>query len=89
MKTDVFDSYAYLANGKVMHFDVLVPSGTTKEKALAYAEAFLASVGVASVELQSMRCNFCHSEMAHDNVVDSINNAGHFILQMEGCPNPY
>ncbi len=89
MKIDVFDTYATIGSSKPLHFDVMVAHGTPKEKALAYAESFLVSIGVTKVELKLMLCNFCHSEIANTTMAEDINKHGHFILQLEGCPNPY
>lgn len=89
MKIDVYDTYAQSKNGKVIHFDVFLPHGGDKETAVRYAQGFLASIGESAEALRAERCNFCHSEMAHPVVQAQIEKTGHFILQMEGCPNPY
>jgi hypothetical protein len=89
MKIDVFDTYAHTDAGKVLHFDVLMPNGSTQESAIAHANSFLASIGVTQAKIKSLRCNFCHSEPANDTMKQSIDTHGYFILQMEGCPNPY
>lgn len=89
MKMDVFDTYAQVKAGQVLHFDVLVPVATAKEKVMIYAGLFLTSIGCPEAHVASVRCNFCHSEMAAAHVSDTIKKDGYFILQMEGCPNPY
>ncbi len=89
MKIDVYDTYAVSKSGKTIHFDVFLPNGGSKESALNYARAFLKSIGEPEDELKSERCNFCHSEKAHPVVEAEIIKSGHFILQMEGCPNPF
>ncbi|MBL8547736.1 MAG: DUF2024 family protein [Hyphomonadaceae bacterium] len=89
MKIDVYDTYATSKAGKTMHFDVFLPSGGNKETALRYAHAFLESIGEAAGALKSERCNFCHSEQAHPDIEAEIAKSGHYILQMEGCPNRY
>lgn len=89
MKIDVYDTYAKSKAGHVIHFDVLLPSGVGKEKAVQYAQAFLTSIGESSDALKSERCNFCHSESAHPVVEAAIAKSGHYILQMEGCPHPH
>lgn len=88
MKIDVYDSYA-TSNGRRMHFDVFVESGTSKDKALEYGKQWLASIGEDAEALNQSLCNFCHTEMANPEVERTIKNQGHFILQMEGCPAPY
>ncbi len=89
MKIDVYDTYATSKAGKTIHFDVLLPNGGSKETAIKYAHAFLESIGEAADALKSERYNFCHSEPAHPVVEAEIAKSGHYILQMEGCPNPY
>ena len=89
MKIDVYDTYATSKSGKTIHFDVFLPSGGDKEAALRHAHAFLESIGETAEALKSERCNFCHSEQAHPAVEAEIAKSGHYILQMEGCPNPH
>lgn len=89
MKIDVYDTYATSKAGKTLHFDVFLLSGGSKENAVKYARAFLESIGEAADALKSERCNFCHSENAPPFVEAEIAKSGHYILQMEGCPNPY
>ena len=89
MKIDVFDTYAHTSAGEIIHFDVLMPHGAIQEAAITHANTFLASIGVMQANVKSLRCNFCHSEPANDKIEQSIAANGCFILQMEGCPNPY
>ena len=88
MKIDVYDTYATSKSGKTIHFDVLLASGGSKKTALEYAHAFLKSIGEEEKALKSERCSFCHTESAHPVVETEIAKSGHYILQMEGCPNP-
>ncbi len=89
MKIDVYDTYANSKNGHIIHFDVLIPSGEGKEKAVKFAGEFLKTIGESANALKQERCNFCHSESANDEIQNSIEKQGYFILQMEGCPKPY
>jgi len=89
MNIDVYDTYATSKIGKTIHFDVFLASGGNKETAVQYAHAFLESIGETADALKSERCNFCHTEPAHPVVEAAIVKHGHYILQMEGCPNPY
>jgi len=88
MKIDVYDSYAR-SNGRLMHFDIFVRSGTSELTALEHGRNWLDSLGENSNALEQSRCNFCHSEMANPEVARTIENQGYFVLQMEGCPAPY
>ena len=89
MKIDVYDSFASSNQGRLMHFDVFVESGTPAEQALAYGQQWLLSIGESAAGLKQSHCNFCHSEAAIPEVAQHIQNHGYFILQMEGCPAPY
>ena len=87
MKTDVYDSYARDGE-RVLHFDVLVEHGTTKDQAFDYGQKWLVEIGESPDTLKQSHCNFCHSESASDEVRKAIDKDGFFILQMEGCPDP-
>ncbi|HEY8189990.1 MAG TPA: DUF2024 family protein [Micavibrio sp.] len=88
MKIDVYDTYAKSRTDSVIHFDVLVAQGTSRDDAFAYARQWLASIGENAENLSQSRCTFCHSEQANPVVQDAIHREGHYILQMEGCPHP-
>lgn len=88
MKIDVYDTYARSGAGRTIHFDVLLPSGGDQKTALKHAHAYLRSIGEDVSSLKSDRCNFCHSETAHPLVESEIKKTGHYILKMEGCPDP-
>lgn len=89
MKIDVYDTYVTSKMGKTIHFDVLLPNGAGKEKALAFAREFLEKIGEKPDLLKQERCNFCHSENANSGLQEYINKHGHYILQMENCPDPF
>lgn len=86
MKVDVYDTYATGTDKKTIHFDVLVPTGTTGDIAFKFAKEWLAQVGLSQAELKQSRCNFCHTESASPRVVTDIERDGYHILRMEGCP---
>lgn len=89
MKIDVYDTYALSKTGQTIHFDIFLPHSGDKETAVQYARAFLESIGETSAGLKSERCNFCHTESAPPSIEAEITKSGHYVLQMEGCPNPY
>lgn len=89
MKIDVYDTYATSKTGKTIHFDVLLPNGEVKEKAVAFARKFLEEIGESADSLKQERCNFCHSENANIHLKEYIDQHGHYILQMENCPTPF
>ena len=88
MQIDVYDSYAQSKNGNVMHFDVFVERGASKEKAFEYGRFWLTKIGEDAEGLEQSRCNYCHYEQANPDVQEAIQKNGYYILQMEGCPNP-
>jgi len=88
MKIDVYDSYAKY-EGRVMHFDIFVKTGTSKASALQYGKEWLKSIYEEAEGLEQSLCNYCHSEIANPEVERSIKSTGYFILQMKGCPAPY
>jgi len=87
MKIDIYDTYANTEDGKVIHFDVVVENGTSKEKAYEYALVFINSAKLNGVTLKQNKCNFCHSENADQESINLIKNNGFYIIPMEGCPN--
>lgn len=89
MQIDVYDTYARAKNGNVIHFDVLLPKGAGQEAAIKFAGQFLETIGESADFLKQGICNFCHSEAASAEIEKSVTQSGHFILQMEGCPDPY
>jgi hypothetical protein len=86
MKVDVYDTYATSAKGAMIHFDVLVPMGTSAETAFKFAREWLDQVGMGDAELEQTRCNFCHSENAGARVIIDVEQDGYHIIRMEGCP---
>lgn len=89
MKIDVFDSYATTDDETLMHFDIFVETGTSEKTALSYGQQWLESIGLQRDILKLSRCNFCHTEAANPEIAEHIQQHHYFILQMEGCPQPY
>ncbi len=88
MKVDIYDTYARSAEGLIIHFDVLVESGTPHDKAYQFAKEWLTEIGENPEKLDQSRCNYCHSGEANPEIKESIGKKEYYILQMEGCPNP-
>ena len=88
MKIDVYDSYANTVDGRLVHFDVFVKSGTDPDSALRHGKEWLTSIGESPAGLKQSSCNFCHTEVANPKVQSAVEMEGFFILQMEGCPDP-
>ena len=86
MNCDVFDTYVTRPDGQMMHFDIIVPSGTEHETALAYGQHYLVGAGIENGKVTAEQCRFCHVEQATPQMAQAIAEQGYFILAMEGCP---
>lgn len=86
MNCDVFDTYVARRDGQLMHFDIMVPTGTPHETALAFGQNYLEEVGIADGKVTAKQCRFCHVEQATPEMQQAIAQKGYFILAMEGCP---
>jgi len=86
MYISVWDTYVQRQDGKVMHFDILVPHDLKDtSKIFNFGKDYLKSKPFKTGELTSRECQFCHIEKASEEVVASINNKGYFILEMQNC----
>ena len=88
MELDVFDTYVSHQNGNKMHFDVLLPKGSTQNQAESCAIEWLKKMGIQVKSIQLDSCRFCHSESAYPEMERTVITQGFAILQMEGCPAP-
>lgn len=82
MNTDVYDTYATYSNGETVHFDVLLPKGSTHQKAVQIAKQWLKELGGTNEIAQLSSSRFCHSEAATPEVYSEIKNKGFAILQL-------
>ena len=85
MKVAVYDTHVTKNNGKIMHFDIIVPDGTHYDSVLDFGKAYLKSVGQEGQPLSAKECEFCHTEQASSAVNDSIRAHGFHIVEMDGC----
>lgn len=81
----IFDTYAKTAQGKTLHFDVVLDE-QDPAKALAYAKQWLVSIGEGNAAVDSRTCLFCHSAQAPLELRSQIESQGYAIYKMEGCP---
>lgn len=88
MQLEIYNTYARDSDGGLIHFDVLVPSGTGQAIAREKATQWLNSVGQAAKLIRLDSCEFCHIEEATPEYDRQVNQQGYAILQMEGCPSP-
>ncbi len=86
MHVAVWDTYVTKKDGKIMHFDILVPSEMKNEETVyGYGKEYLASKNQEGQPLTSKECNFCHIEQASEDVKNEIDSKGFSIIEMEGC----
>lgn len=84
-QSHVFDTYARTAQGKIMHFDVVLDEKDV-EKALNYAKIWLESIGIHHAIVTQENCVFCHSTEAPPDLRKQIDSQGYAIYKLEGCP---
>ena len=86
MKVSVWDTYVQREDGKVMHFDILVPSELTEEETIfGYGKQYLKTKPFGTKQLSAKECRFCHIERATEHIISSIENVGFHIIEMENC----
>jgi hypothetical protein len=88
MQINVFDTLVTHKDGRKMHFDVLLPKGSSQEKAKACVAHWLDEINIQTDSIKLDKCTFCHYELATPEIDESIHSHGYAILQMEGCPAP-
>lgn len=86
MKVAVWDTYVNKADGRVMHFDIIVPNEIDDEKVIYdYGKAYLKSKGKEDLTLSAKECEFCHIETVRPDWKSEIDRNGYFIYEMENC----
>ncbi|MEX0313386.1 MAG: DUF2024 family protein [Allomuricauda sp.] len=86
MEVSVWDTYVAREDGKVMHFDILVPSSLTDTDVIfGFGTEYLKSKSFGTGKLSANECRFCHMESAPTHVVESIEAEGYYIIEMENC----
>ncbi|MFS4455467.1 DUF2024 family protein [Maribacter sp. 2304DJ31-5] len=86
MKVSVWDTYVKKADGKVMHFDILVPSSLNNEQSVFnFGNDYLKNKSLKTNQLTSNECHLCHVEQATEEMILSIEKKGYFIIEMENC----
>lgn len=87
MQVAVWDTYVKKKNGSVIHFDIIVPEDLkNKERIFIYGKQFTTSIGEMNAKLDAEECQYCHIEQPSDEIVNSINENGYYILEMEEIP---
>ncbi len=86
MRVSVWDTYVQREDGKVMHFDILVPNTITDEETIfGFGKQFLKTKPFDTRHLAAKECRFCHIEQATEQIISSIQRVGFHIIEMENC----
>lgn len=86
MKISVWDTYVERKDGKIMHFDILVPSSLKDEHQIFnFGKRYLDKKSFKTAQLTAKECRFCHIEQATDEVLYAIEREGYYIIEMENC----
>lgn len=86
MHIAVFDTYATRPDGRLMHFDILVPEADKHpDRVLAYGRTYLTAKGLPADALRAEECRFCHMEFASGPVQEAIDADGFAIVELSHC----
>lgn len=81
MQIRVYDTHVRTQDGRYLHFDVLVEPASA-ERAPAFAQRYLESLGIRAQDVQQSRCDFCHSEFASPPVEEALRQQGYAIIEL-------
>ena len=86
MQVAVWDTYVTKKDGSVMHFDIIAPDLIKDEKVIhTFGKEYLLSKNQQEQSLTSKECSFCHIEQASDEMIESIEKRGYYIIEMQNC----
>lgn len=86
MEVAVWDTYVKRMDGKMMHFDIIVPKELKDKKTIFnFGKEYLQSKKQTGSVLETNECRFCHIEMANDQMIEGIRQRGYYIIEMENC----
>lgn len=86
MKIAVFDTYVTRPDGRVMHFDILVPeTHKAQEQVLGFGRTYLQAKGLPAETLRASECRFCHMESATEPVQHAVERDGFAVLELGNC----
>jgi hypothetical protein len=81
----VFDTYAKTAQGRKLHFNVILDE-QDQQKAISYAKHWLAGIDLENAVVTHENCYFYHSLEVTAEMRADIDKNGYAIYKMEGCP---
>lgn len=81
----VYDTYATTEKGRIMHFDVVIPTQNAT-LALDCARAWLKDIGEVKASVNAENCCYCHdAPSAPPQMAQTIASQGYAIYKLEGC----
>ena len=86
MQVAVWDTYVTRKDGKVMHFDIIVPDDLEDEnKIYNFGKEYLKTKGQEGQPLTSEESKYCHTEKIKPQWIADIREKGYYIYEMENC----
>ena len=86
MQVAVWDTYVTRKDGKVMHFDIIVPDDLKDEnKIYNFGKEYLKTKGQEGQPLTSEESKYCHTELIREQWEADIREKGYYIYEMENC----
>ena len=82
----VWDTYVTRKDGRVMHFDIIAPSGQRDAAVIhTYGRAYLERKGEGGQALTAKECRLCHVRALQPHWEEEMRSQGYFVLEMENC----
>lgn len=86
MEVAVWDTYVTRKDGRVMHFDIIVPAHLKDAFTIhTFGKEYLKQKGEDNQELTSKQCQFCHIEQASPEIISDIQEKGFYIVELNHC----
>ncbi len=82
----VWDTYVTRKDGRVMHFDIIVPSALQDTSIIfSYGREYLRKKGEEGQKLTANECRLCHVRRIWPQWMNDIKTRGYYILELENC----
>ncbi|MBS1653021.1 MAG: DUF2024 family protein [Bacteroidetes bacterium] len=86
MEVAVWDTYVTKKDGRIMHFDIIVPSNVKDENIIYnFGKEYLKSKNQEGQALTASECKFCHVQSIKPKREEEIKQKGYSIYEMENC----
>ncbi len=85
-KVAVWDTYVTRDDGRIMHFDIIVPAEMKDTSIIhGYGWQYLNEKKLGHRPLTARECRFCHIEIVRSAWANDIRRRGYYIYEMENC----